>query len=176
MNKAEKTDLIDELKEIFSSANSFYLADCSTLTVEQTNKLRRNCFEQGIQLKVAKNKLIKKALERASEENGADYAEVIDTLHGPTALFLSESTKAPAELIKKFRETSERPILKAAFIDSAVYVGDDQLEALTQLKSREELIGGIITLLQSPMANVIGSLQSGGNTIGGLLKALEERG
>lgn len=134
--------------------------------------MRRSCFETGIQLRVIKNTLIRKALEQVSEN---DYSQLYDTLHGPTAIMFSENAKAPATLIKQFRETAERPLLKAAYIDSSIFVGDDQLEALTKLKSKEELLGDVIGLLQSPMQNVIGALKSGGQTIAGLVKALEER-
>lgn len=172
MTREEKTAVIEEIKDIFASSNCFYVTDCSTLSVEQVNKLRRSCFETGIQLRVIKNTLIRKALEQVSEN---DYSQLYDTLHGPTAIMFSENAKAPATLIKQFRETAERPLLKAAYIDSSIFVGDDQLEALTKLKSKEELLGDVIGLLQSPMQNVIGALKSGGQTIAGLVKALEER-
>jgi large subunit ribosomal protein L10 len=172
MTREEKTAVIEEIKDIFASSNCFYVTDCSTLSVEQVNKLRRSCFETGIQLRVIKNTLIRKALEQVSEN---DYSELYDSLHGPTAIMFSENAKAPATLIKQFRETAERPLLKAAYIDSSIFVGDDQLEALTKLKSKEELLGDVIGLLQSPMQNVIGALKSGGQTIAGLVKALEER-
>lgn len=172
MTREEKTAVIEEIKDIFASSNCFYVTDCSTLSVEQVNKLRRSCFETGIQLRVIKNTLIRKALEQVSEN---DYSELYDSLHGPTAIMFSENAKAPATLIKQFRETAERPLLKAAYIDSSIFVGDDQLEALTKLKSKEELLGDVIGLLQSPMKNVIGALKSGGQTIAGLVKALEER-
>jgi large subunit ribosomal protein L10 len=172
MNKAEKTELIQELKEIFSESNCFYVTDCSTLTVAQMNDLRGKCFEKGIKLKVVKNTIIRLALEQVE---GKQYSEIYDILHGPSALMFSDNIKDPALLIKAYRETAEKPTLKGAYIDSAVFVGDDQLDSLTKLKTREEMIGEIIGLLQSPATNLIGALQSGGNTIGGLLKALEER-
>ena len=173
MTRAEKTTAIAELKEKFSNNSFFYLTDSSTLTVEQVNKLRRLCFEKGVEMKVVKNTLAIKALEDAPEEKG--YAGLFDSLKGPTAIMFTETANVPAKIIKEFREDGERPILKAAYIDTSVYVGDDQIKTLSALKSKEELIGEIITLLQSPAKNVVSSLQSGGSTIMGLLKALEER-
>jgi large subunit ribosomal protein L10 len=173
MTKAEKTAAIEELKEKFANSEFFYLTDASTLTVEQVNKLRGMLFEKGIQMQVVKNTLARKALEAMPEER--NYAELFDALKGPTALMFTEVANAPARVIKEFRDKNERPLIKAAYIDTAVYKGDDQLDSLAKLKSKEELLGEIIGLLQSPMANVLGSLQSGGQTIMGLLKALEER-
>jgi len=176
MTKAEKTIVIDELAVKFTDSKYFYVTDCSELTVETVNNLRRKCFEQDIQLKVVKNTLIKKALEKAAESNQEDYQELYSVLKGASALMFTETGNAPAKLIKKFREENEKPLLKAAFVESAIYVGDEQLESLVNIKSKEELIGDIILLLESPIKNLVGSLQSGANTIGGILKALEERG
>lgn len=174
MTRSEKAAVIEELKGKFENSSFFYVTDSSTLTVEQVNKLRGLLFEQGIEMRVVKNTLAQKALESAPDER--NYAELFDALKGPTALMFTEVANAPARVIKDFRKDHERPLLKAAYIDSSVYMGDDQLDALASLKSKEELIGEVITLLQSPIKNVLGSLQSGGNTIAGLLKALEERG
>jgi large subunit ribosomal protein L10 len=174
MTKAEKTATIEALKEKFAGSSFFYITDSSTLTVEQVNKLRRLCFEQGIEMKVLKNTLIKKALESAPEEKR--YADLFDSLKGPTAVLFTERASAPAHLLKEFRGGHDKPTLKAAYIDTDVYVGDDQIEALTRLKSKEDLIGEIIAILQSPARNVISALQSGGHLLSGLLKALEERG
>jgi len=173
MNKQDKTQLIEDLKAKFDSAQYFYIADSSTLTVGEVNKLRALCYEKGVEMKVVKNTLAQKALDSFGEERG--FGQLNEALKGPSTLFFSETGNAPAKLIKEYRESSERPILKAAYIDSDVYLGDDQLEALSSLKSREELIGDVIVLLQSPIKNVLGSLQSGQNTISGLLKALENR-
>ena len=173
MTRAEKSTAIAELKEKFSNSAFFYLTDSSTLTVEQVNNLRRLCFEKGVEMKVVKNTLAVKALEDAAEEKG--YTELYQALKGPTAIMFTEVANVPAKVIEEFRKESDRPILKAAYIDTAVYIGDDQLEALTQLKSKEDLIGEIIGLLQSPAKNVISALKSGGSTIAGLLKTLEER-
>lgn len=176
MTKAEKSAVIGELKEHFVDAKYFYLTDCSTLTVEQVNDLRGKCFEKGVKLQVVKNTLIRKALEQATAENNNDYTELFDILKGPSALMFTETGNVPAKLIKEFRKDHERPVLKGAYIDSAIYIGDDQIDTLTAIKSKEELIGDVITLLQSPMKNLVSSLQSGGSTIVNLLKTLEERG
>lgn len=176
MTKAEKTLVIEELAGKFADSKYFYVTDCSELNVETINKLRRTCFEQDIQLKVVKNTLIKKALQKAAETNEENYEDLFGVLKGASALMFTETGNAPAKLIKKFRENNEKPVLKAAFVESEVYVGDDQLESLVSIKSKEELIGDVILLLQSPIKNLVGSLQSGGNTISGLLKALETRG
>lgn len=175
MTKAEKTVAIQELAEKFTDAKYFYVTDCSELTVENINKIRRECFAQDIQLKVVKNTLIKKALEKAAETNEENYEDLFGVLKGSSALMFTNTGNAPAKLIKKFREDLDKPVLKGAFIESEVYVGDDQLESLVNIKSKEDLIGDVILLLQSPIKNVVGSLQSGGNTLSGLLKALEER-
>jgi large subunit ribosomal protein L10 len=174
MTRSEKSAAIEVLKEKFDSTSFFYITDSSTLTVEQVNKLRRLCFEKGVEMKVVKNTLAIKALEAAPEEKG--YADLYDSLKGPTAILFTQTANVPAKIIKEFREDHEKPVLKAAYIDTSVYVGDDQIEALAKLKSKEELIGEIITLLQSPAKNVVSALKSGGSTIMGLLKALEERG
>ena len=174
MNKTEKTQLIEVLKEKFDSAQYFYIADSSTLTVDDINKLRALCYEKGVEMRVVKNTLAQKALDSFGEDK--NFGPLSEALKGPSTLFFSETGNAPAKVIKEYRDGGERPILKAAYIDSDVYMGDDQLDVLTALKSKEELIGDIIVLLQSPIKNVLGSLQSGQNTISGLLKALENRG
>ncbi len=174
MTKAEKTATIEALKEKFENNVYFYLADSSTLTVSQVNKFRRMCFEKGIEMQVVKNTLVRKALEAAPADK--NYQELYDVLKGPTAVLFTETANTPARVIKEFRENSEKPSVKAAYIDTAVFIGDEQLEALTKLKSKEELLGEIIGLLQSPAKNVISALNSGGQTIMNLLKALEERG
>ena len=174
MTREEKSAIIEELKEKFENSPFFYITDSSTLTVESVNKLRGLLFEKGIEMRVVKNTLVKKALETASEEK--NYAPLMDTLTGPTALMFTEVANSPARVIKEFRKDKDKPFIKAAYIDSAIFIGDDKIEELTKLKSKEELVGEIIGLLQSPMRNVISSLQSGGSTLMGLLKALEERG
>jgi large subunit ribosomal protein L10 len=174
MNKTEKTQVIEELKEKFENSQYFYIADSSTLTVGEINKLRALCHEKGVEMKVVKNTLAKKALE--SFDDDKNFGQLFEALKGPSTLLFSDTGNVPAKLIKEYRQTSERPLLKAAYIDSDVFLGDDQLEALSSLKSKEELIGDVIVLLQSPIKNLLGSLQSGQNTISGLLKALENRG
>lgn len=172
MRRDEKQQIIDELTERFSGEAHYYLADTSGLTVEEVNKLRALCHSKGIQMKVAKNTFIQKALQ-AQE---ADLSKAEDILHGPTAIFFTETSNAPAKMIKEYRKKSEKPVLKAAIIGGAdVFVGDDQLDALVALKSKEELIGDIIGLLQSPAKNVIGALQSGGQKLSGIVKTLSER-
>lgn len=173
MTKAEKAAAIEGLKDKFSNVSYFYLTDASTLTVEQVNKFRRLCFEKGIEMKVVKNTLAQKALE--SFPSDKNYDALYESLKGPTAILFTEAANVPAKVLKEFRRESEKPILKAAYIDTAIYIGDDQIDPLTKLKSKEELIGEVIGLLQSPAKNVISALQSGGQTISGLLKTLEER-
>lgn len=175
MTREEKTAVIEELKQEFIASKYFYITDCSTLTVKKVNDLRRKCFEQGIQLKVAKNKLIKKALEWATEETSQEYSELFEALKGSSAIMFCETGNVPAKLIKEFRGDAGKPAVKAAYIDTAVYTGDDSLDALIKIKSKEELLGELIGLLQSPMQTLVGALQSGGNTIAGVLKTLEER-
>jgi large subunit ribosomal protein L10 len=172
MRKEEKHEVVQALAEQFRSYGNFYIADTANLTVEKVNVIRRKCFEQGIEVKVAKNTLIRKALEDA----GIVSDEITGVLKGSSTLFFSETGNAPAKLIKDLRKTSDKPVLKGAYIDSAVFIGDNQLDVLTKLKSREELVGEIIGLLQSPAKNVVSALQSGGNTLAGLVKTLQERG
>ncbi len=173
MTKSEKTAAIESLKEKFSNSDFFYLTDSSKLSVEKVNKLRALCFKKGIELKVVKNTLARKALESFDTAKG--YEPLYKVLTGPTALMFTSVANDPAKLIKEFRGKGERPILKAAYIDQDVFIGNDQLETLINLKSKEDLLGELISLLQSPINSVVGSLQSGQNTITGLLKALEER-
>ncbi len=172
MTKTEKQATIDTLAQKFSDSNFFYFTDASGLTVEKINKLRRTCFEKGINLQVAKNTLIKKALVA-----GGKFSDDLDpVLHGPTAIMFTETGNLPAKVIKQFRsEGNTKPLLKAAYIDSAVYVGENQLEALINVKSREELIGDIVGLLQSPAKNVISALKSSGGKLAGIVKTLQEK-
>ncbi|MEY2905397.1 MAG: hypothetical protein RJA52_1413 [Bacteroidota bacterium] len=173
MTKSEKAVNIEELRVKLESTQFLYLTDSSTLSVEKVNQLRRLCFDQGIEMKVVKNTLLKKAMESFESDRG--FEGLFPYLTGPTAVFFTEKGNAPAKLIKEFRKENERPILKAAYIDTGIFVGDDQLEILVNLKSKEDLIGEIIGLLQSPAKNVVSALKSGGQTIAGLVKALEER-
>jgi len=172
MRKEEKHDVVLALKEQIESFSNLYIADTSNLTVAAVNDIRRKCFDSDIKMQVAKNTLIKKALEAASGE----YAELYDVLKGSSTLLFSNSANAPAKLIKALRASGDKPLLKAAYIDSAIFIGDNQLNALVNLKSKEELIGEIIGLLQSPAKNVISGLQSGKSKLAGIVKALEQRG
>lgn len=159
MTKQEKNEVIAALKEKFSQYDNFYITDTESLSVEQVSKLRRVCFNKQVEMKVAKNTLIKKALESLDAEK---YAGVYDSLHKVTALLFSENPKEPAVIISGFRTESkgEKPELKAAFINGDVFVGDNQLKALTKIKTKNELIGEVIGLLQSPIQRVIGALQN----------------
>lgn len=173
MNKQEKNEVIDVLKGKFSQYNNFYITNTESLTVEQVSKLRRICFDKNVEMKVAKNTLIRKALESIDEKR---FTDVYESLNGVTALLFSENAKEPALIISSFRKAAntEKPILKAAFIDGDVFAGDDQLASLVTLKSKQDLIGEIIGLLQSPAKNVISGLNAG-NKLAGLIKALEDR-
>ena len=159
MTKQEKNDVIELLKGKFSQYNNFYITDTESLTVAQVGQLRNHCFNKHVEMKVAKNTLIKKALESLDAEK---YAGVFDSLHKVTALLFSENPKDPAVIISGFRKenNNERPVLKAAFINGDVFVGDNQLKALTQIKTKNELIGEVIGLLQSPIQRVLGALQN----------------
>lgn len=172
MNKDQKAQYIEDLASDLSKANIFYLADTAELTVETINLLRRRCFQQGIELRVVKNTLLEKAMERVE---GRNYENLASVLSGPTSIMFSEVGNAPAKLIKEFRKKNEKPILKGAYIEEAIFIGDNQLDALESLKSRDELLGDIIGLLQSPAKNVISGLTGGGSKIAGILKTLEER-
>lgn len=169
----EKNQQIDLLTEVIKGTNVLYLADTTSMDAESTSQLRRACKKNGITLKVVKNNLLQKAMERVE---GRDYSGLTPTLKGQTAILIAEKGNAPAKLIKDFRKKDTKPALKSAWIDEAVFIGDDQLAMLAVLKGKEELIGDIIMLLQSPIKNVISGLQGGsGHKIAGLVKALEER-
>ena len=173
MTKQEKNEVIELLKGKFSQYSNFYITNTESLSVEQIVKLRRACFDKNVEMKVAKNTLIKKALESIDNER---FSGVYDSLNNVTALLFSENPKEPAIILSSFRKESkgEKPELKAAFIDGDVFAGDNQLTALTTLKSKNDLIGEIIGLLQSPAKNVISALNAG-NKLAGLIKALEDR-
>ena len=159
MTKQEKNEVIELLKGKFAQYNNFYITDTESLTVAQIGKLRNHCFTKQVEMKVAKNTLIKKALESLDTDK---YAGVYDSLHKVTALMFSENPKDPALIISSFRKenNNEKPLLKAAFINGDVFVGNDQLKALTQIKTKNELIGEVIGLLQSPIQRVLGALQN----------------
>jgi large subunit ribosomal protein L10 len=171
MTREEKSRVIEDLTAQLAGTNVIYLADISGLDAETTSNLRRTCFKAGIQLSVVKNTLLEKAME-ASDNN---YGELPSVLAGNTSIMIAANGNAPAKVIKEFRKKSDKPLLKGAFIDQAIFIGDNQLDALVALKSKEEMIGEVIGLLQSPAKNVISALKSGGNTIAGLVKTLSER-
>ncbi len=173
MTKDKKTSEIAMLKGMFEANPFFYIVDASTMTVEKVNNLRGKCYEQGIVMKVAKNTLIRKALETQSADK--NFPIIFDALHGPTAVLFADVANVPARLLKEFRQENDRPVLKAAYIDGSAFFGDDQIEPLTKLKSKEELLGEVIGLLQSPASNLISALKSGGGKVAGIVKALEDR-
>jgi large subunit ribosomal protein L10 len=171
MTREEKSRVIEDLTAQLAGTNVVYLADISGLDAEATSNLRRSCYKAGIQLAVVKNTLLGKAMEASDN----DYGDLSSVLAGNTSIMIASNGNAPAKLIKEFRKKSDKPLLKGAFIDQAVFIGDNQLDALVALKSKEEMIGEVIGLLQSPAKNVISALKSGGNTIAGLVKTLSER-
>lgn len=171
MKREEKNVIVLDLQQKLTSHSTFYITDTSNLSVAKMNGIRRKCFEQGIMFQVAKNTLIRKALEAS----GQDYSEIFEALKGTSAIMFSNIGNGPAKLIQELRRTGDKPLLKAAYIDSAIFIGDNQLDALTKLKSKEELVGDIIALLQSPAKNVISGLKSSGGKLAGIVKTLSER-
>ena len=171
MNKQEKNEMIAILDGMLKENNNFYLADISGLTAEENSALRRLCFKRDVSLQVVKNTLLKKAFEK----NDADFSELYDVLVGNTSIMQAEAGNSPAKIIKEFRKKNEKPILKAAHLDESFYIGDEHLASLADLKSKDELLGDIITLLQSPAKNVISALKSGGNQLSGIVKTLQEK-
>lgn len=171
MTREEKVSIVNELSDKLNQSSVFYLADIAELDAQSSSKLRRLCFNKQVSLHVVKNTLLKKALEQADGE----YEELYAVLKGNTSIMFAETGNVPARLIKDFRKKAEKPALKGAFIDSAIYIGDNQLETLTNIKSKEEVIADVIALLQSPAKNVLSALQSGGTTIAGLVKTLSEK-
>ncbi|MGD1946108.1 MAG: 50S ribosomal protein L10 [Croceivirga sp.] len=171
MTREEKGIVIEDLTAQLADNANIYLADISGLNATATSDLRRACFKANIKLAVVKNTLLAKAMEASDKE----FGELPSVLKGNTSLMLSETGNAPAKLIKNFRKKADKPLLKGAFIEEAVYIGDENLEALVNIKSKEEVIGDIIGLLQSPAKNVISGLKSGGGKLAGILKTLSER-
>ena len=171
MRKEDKQVLIDSILSELKACPNFYLTDVSDLNAEKTSQLRRQCFNSGVKMIVVKNALLHKAMQQMDK----DYEGLYDVLKGSTALMLCETGNAPAKLIKNFRKTSDRPILKGAFIEECCYIGDDMIDALCNIKSKNDLIADVIALLQSPMKNVISGLQSGGHKLSGILETLSER-
>ena len=171
MTKEQKVQEIQDLTDKLSSVKNLYLTDIAGLDAVQTTALRRACFNSNIKLSVVKNTLLEKAMEASDK----DFGNLKEVLKGNTSLMFSDVGNTPAKLIKNFRKKTEKPLLKGAFIEEAIYIGDDQIDVLESIKSKEELIGEVITLLQSPAKNVISALQSGRSNISGILKTLSER-
>lgn len=171
MTREEKSLVIEQLTAQLSENANIYLADISGLDADTTSNLRRACFKAGVKLNVVKNTLLAKAMESSEK----DFGNLSSVLKGNTSIMLSETGNAPAKVIKEFRKKSDRPLLKGAFIEEAIYIGDNQLDALVDIKSKDELLGDIVALLQSPAKNVISALKSGGGTIAGIVKTLSER-
>jgi large subunit ribosomal protein L10 len=172
MNKVEKTSIIDGLVQQLADNKNFYLADTSQLTAEKTSQLRRMCFNKKIEMVVVKNTLLEKAMEKASDEQ---FKALYPVLKGSTSILFCESASEPAKMIKEFRKDGDRPVLKAAFVEESVYIGDHLLNSLASIRSKNEVIGDIIGLLQSPAKNVISGLLSGKNKLAGIVKTLSER-
>jgi large subunit ribosomal protein L10 len=171
MTREEKTKAISELTEKLGASTHLYLTDISGLDAQATSNLRRACYKANISLSMTKNTFLDKAMQ-ASEK---DFGDLSTILKGNTSIMFSEVGNAPAKVIKAFRKKSDKPVLKGAYIEQNVYIGDDQLEALVNIKSREELIGEIISLLQSPAKNVVSALQSGGGKLSGILQTLSNK-
>ena len=171
MNREVKNQVIADLKGKLEENAHFYLTDISEMTVEDSNKLRGAFHEQGIRIEVVKNTLLKKAMESAE----TDYSPLYDVLKGSTSIMFTEVGNVPAKVIEKFRKGNEKPILKGAYVEESVYIGDDQVKVLSSIKSKEELIGDIIMLLQSPAKNVISGLKGSGSKLSGILKTLSEK-
>jgi len=171
MTREQKAQIIDDLTGQLTESTTIYLADISGLDASNTSRLRRACFKANVKLAVVKNTLLSKAMEKSDK----DFGDLPGILKGNTSIMISEVGNAPAKVIKEFRKKSDRPVLKGAYIEEAIFIGDDQLDALVSLKSKEELIGDIIGLLQSPAKNVISALQSGGQKLSGILKTLSEK-
>jgi len=171
MTREEKSQVIETLTAELSEAKTLYLTDTAGLNAKDTTALRRACFKAGIRLSIVKNTLLSKAMDASDK----DFGDLKEVLKGNTSLMFSEVGNAPAKVIKDFRRKSDKPLLKGAYIEEAVYVGDDQIDFLVAIKSKEELIGDIITLLQSPVKNVVSGLKSGGGKLAGIIKTLSER-
>ena len=171
MTREEKANVIQDLTSQLADSPTIYLADISGLNATQTSDLRRAAFKANVKLSVVKNTLLAKAMEASEKE----FGELPEVLKGNTSLMFSEVGNAPAKLIKNFRKKADKPLLKGAFVEEAIYIGDENLDALVSIKSKEEMVGEIIGLLQSPAKNVISGLKSGGGKLAGILKTLSER-
>ena len=171
MTREEKSKVIEDLTAQLADTSTIYIADISGLDAGTTSNLRRACFKANVKLAVVKNTLLTKAMEASDK----DFGDLPTTLKGNTSIMIAETGNAPAKVIKEFRKKNEKPVLKGAFIDEAIYVGDEYLEALSNIKSKEEVIGDIIGLLQSPAKNVVSALKSSGGKLAGILKTLSEK-
>jgi len=171
MRREEKEVIIDNLAQRLDETKHFYLTDISSLNAEQTSNLRRKCFEKDISLLVVKNTLLRQAMEKCE----GDFNDLYDILKDSTSIMFSETGNTPAKLIKEFRKTMEKPLLKAAFVEESIYIGDDQLEALSNIKSKDELLGDLLMLLQSPATNLVSALASSSNKLAGALLTLSEK-
>ena len=171
MTREEKSRAITEITDVLSQNEIIYLTDISGLSSVETSNLRRMCFKSGVKLKVMKNTLLEKAMTSSDK----DFGDLLETLKGNTSVMLSDIGNAPAKVIKDFRKKSDKPILKGAIIENDIYLGDEQLEILFAIKSKEEIIGDIILLLQSPAKNVISALKSSGNKLSGIIQTLSNR-
>ena len=171
MKREDKDNIISNLTESINHSKHFYLTDTSELNAESTSQLRRKCFEQDIRLLVVKNTLLRKALEKCSE----NFEELYGVLKNSTSIMFSEKGNVPAKLIKEFRKTLDRPLLKAAYVEESFYIGDDQLDTLARIKTKEEVIGDVILLLQSPAQNLLSALQSSKQKLAGIVKTLSKK-
>jgi large subunit ribosomal protein L10 len=171
MRREEKEVIIDSLAQRLNDSKHFYLTDISELNAEETSNLRRKCFEKEISLMVVKNTLLRKALERSEGE----FDDLYDVLKDATSIMFCETGNVPAKLIKEFRKAMEKPILKAAFVEESIYIGDNQLDALSNIKSKEELLGDLLNLLQSPAKNLVSALASSGSKLAGALQTISEK-
>lgn len=172
MTRTEKNQLIDEIAQVLVEKPVVYLTDASGMNSEATTALRRECYKKDITMRMVKNTLLRQAMERVE---GKDYSELYEVLKGQTVIMVGDVGNAPAKLLKEFNKKNELVELKAAYVEEACYVGAQHLDALTAIKSKDELLADVVALLQSPAKNVLGSLQSAGNTIAGLVKTLSER-
>ena len=171
MRKENKNQLVDSITDLLNTYPNIYITDTSSLNVETINNFRRLCFKRDIKLQVVKNTLLK----RAMEQSGKNFEEIYPSLNGPTSIMLSETSSLPAKLIKEFRKKATKPAIKAAYVEESIYLGDNLLDVLSNIKTKNEMIGEVISLLQSPAKNVISALQSGKHTLAGIVKTLSEK-
>ena len=171
MRREEKEVIIDNLAQRLDETKHFYLTDISSLNAEQTSNLRRKCFEKEVSLLVVKNTLLRQAMEKSE----GDFNDLYDVLKDSTSIMFCETGNIPAKLIKEFRKTMEKPLLKAAFVEESIYIGDDQLEALSNIKSNDELLGDLLMLLQSPATNLVSAIASSSSKMAGALLTLSEK-